>query len=274
MRKILLTFVLGIFTFVLVGCSEKEYVDPLADGVLTVGMECAYAPYNWTTATKTETSVLIAGTNSYCDGYDVKVAQELANDLGVTLEVKAIEWDGLIESLRTNGIDAIIAGMSPTEERKQTIAFTDVYYRSEQVIVVRGNSDLAFATTLNDFEDAKISAQLGTLQEGLISQLVGAVTATSLQDYPTLVTALSSGTIDGFIAELPVATQITSSNTDLSIVRLTDGFVLDEEKVTTAIGIRKADTDLQSKLNDALASITTEQRTTWMNSFIELSSAE
>ncbi len=274
MRKFSLFILMILFTLVLAGC-KKEYVDPLKDGVLTVGMECAYAPFNWTTATQTENSVPISGSNSFCDGYDVKIARVLADALDVELEVKAIEWDGLIESLKNKGIDVIIAGMSPTEERKQTIAFTDVYFRSEQVVVVKKAGNYANANSVNSFSGAKISAQLGTLQVDLIPQLTGAVASTPLDSYPTLVTALNNNVIDGFIAEMPVAIQVVNNNPDLAIARLTEeGFTVDESDITTAIGLRKADKDLLEKLNNALKDITTTQREEWMAEFISLSSAE
>lgn len=276
MRKILIA-VIGIFAFLIVGFTptQAQATGALADGVLTVGMECAYAPYNWTTGVQTDTSQPISGTNSYCDGYDVIVATRLAEMLGVDLEVKAIEWDGLIPSLQSNLIDVIIAGMSPTEERKQTINFTEIYYRSEQVVVVRSNSSYANATSTDDFEGAVVSAQLGTLQEGLLTQLKGADIATALQDYPTLVTALNSKTIDGFIAERPVATQIINNNSGLVMARLTEkGFELDDAQVSTAIGLRKTDTDLQEQLNTALSLISDDQRNEWMDLAIELSSSE
>ena len=172
MRKLLSIIILTLIIFVLAGC-KKEYVNPLADNVLTVGMECNYPPFNWMTNEETENSVPISGTNAFCDGYDVKFARIIANELGVELEIKALDFDSLIESLKVNDIDVIIAGMSPTAERKQTINFTDIYYKSEQVLVVHKNGQYTNSKSINDFGGAKISAQLGTLQVDLISQLKG-----------------------------------------------------------------------------------------------------
>lgn len=272
MRKLLSIIFLGILTLVLVSC-KKENVDPLKDNVLTVGMECDYPPFNWLTSTPTDNSVKISGTNAYCDGYDVKFAKIIAKELGVELEIKALDFDSLIESLRVNDIDVIIAGMSPTERRKQTINFSDIYYISEQVIVVSKTGKYQDGKSINDFEGAKISAQLGTLQVDLISQLKGVIKATPLETYPSLVNALNSNDIDGFIAEEPVAIQIVNNNPNLTYIKLTEeNFDVDESLISTAIGIRKENTDLLKKINNILSTITLTQREEWMNEFILQSS--
>ncbi len=271
MHKYFLVITLGTFLLILSACTKE-----VTGNTLVVGMECAYAPYNYITPNQTDTSVKVDGTNQYCDGYDVKIAQTIADELDYELVIKSLEWDGLIPALNTNQIDVIIAGMSPSEKRKLTIDFTDAYYHmvdaTEQVVVVLENGKYKDAQTKNDFNGANIAAQLGTLQdeEGLIPQLTGANHATPLSDYPSLVTALVKGTIDGFIAESPVATHITNNNSNLKIIKFQDGegFELSEAFTTTAIGLRKADVELKNEINEILATITTEHRTTWMNEFI------
>lgn len=270
MRKLVILLVMSIF--ILAACSSdsssSEPVSSLDDGVLTVGLECDYAPYNWTTTeeNKTEAGVLISGSdNAYCNGYDVMIAQEVANYLGVELEVKKIAWDGLIPALESGQIDAIIAGMSPTAERKETISFTNAYYADdiEQGIVVSASSPLASATTLEDFIGASISAQLGTLQESLVTQIPEVEQVASMSDYATLQQAVLSGQIDGFIAEEVIGLETQASNNDLVYVPI-DEFVLDEGMTTSAIGVRKDDTELQAQLNEALDTISVETREEWM----------
>ena len=125
----------------LVSCGKDNTGDlekVKAAGKIVVGMECAYAPYNWTVATSSSTTTPIANSaGSYADGYDVAIAQLIAQSLGVTLEIKAIEWDGLIPALESGEIDMIIAGMSPTEEREVEVDFTDCYYNSNLVIIYK-----------------------------------------------------------------------------------------------------------------------------------------
>ncbi|MEA5145477.1 MAG: transporter substrate-binding domain-containing protein, partial [Candidatus Limiplasma sp.] len=97
----------------------------LAEGTLRVGMECAYAPYNWTQADAGEFTVPIEGGAGYADGYDVQIAKTIAEGLGKELVIVKTEWDGLPPAVTSGAIDAIIAGMSPTEERTATMEFTD-----------------------------------------------------------------------------------------------------------------------------------------------------
>ena len=110
-------------------------------GTLRVGMECAYAPFNWTDMdTPSLGAVAISGEgkdNMYANGYDVQIAQYIANKLGMKLEVYSYEWDGLIPALNSGAVDAIIAGMSPTAEREEQIDFTNVYYSSNLVIIYK-----------------------------------------------------------------------------------------------------------------------------------------
>ena len=111
------------------------------NGVLRVGMECAYAPFNWTDMSEPSIgAVAISSQGSegmYANGYDVQIAQYIANKLGMKLEVYAITWDGLLPALQSGTVDAIIAGMSPTAEREEEIDFTDVYYSSNLVVIYK-----------------------------------------------------------------------------------------------------------------------------------------
>lgn len=127
----------GTVTEFAVSCPTPE----TTNGVLRVGMECAYEPYNWTDTEGTSLgAVPISGEGKdglYANGYDVQIAQYVANKLGMKLEIYAIEWDSLLPALESGTIDAIVAGMSPTAERAQQIDFTNTYYESNLVVIIR-----------------------------------------------------------------------------------------------------------------------------------------
>lgn len=259
MKRVLSVLMVGVI-LLLSGCSEEQ------SGELVVGLECNYAPFNWTVSESSDTAVSIDGVNAYCDGYDVAIAQEIADELGLELVIRKIEWDGLIPALLADEIDVIIAGMSPTPERAQTVSFTNEYYRSEQVLVVQTSSVYANATSLTDFSGAALVAQLGTLQDGLIDQISGVNHLTALTDYPSLVQAVSSGVADALVAELPVAQSIVASNSNLTIVRLGEnGFVVDDSDVSVSVAVRQEDTDLLASINTVLATIDSETRNELMN---------
>lgn len=258
MSKVLSMFVISLI-FLLSGCSEN---DP---NELVVGLECNYAPFNWTTAVDSEQSIKISQVSAYCDGYDVIMASYIAEELGMDLIVRKIEWDGLIPALLSSEIDVIIAGMSPTPERSKTVSFTDEYFRSEQVLVVNTDSIYANAESLNDFSGANVIAQMSTLQDGLIDQISDVNHQTPLGDYPSLVASLTSGVSDALVAELPVAKSIVASNAGLTIINLGEfGFRVDESDVSVSVAVRQERTDLLDSINQVLEGITEEVRNQWM----------
>lgn len=108
-----------------------------SNGVLKIAMECNYQPYNWTQTTDANNAVRIANGNGYANGYDVQMAAYIAAELGMSLEVYAYEWDSLIPAVQAGTVDGIIAGMSPTEEREEQVDFTDCYWTSNLVIVIK-----------------------------------------------------------------------------------------------------------------------------------------
>ena len=118
----------------------KSEAPATTTGTLKVAMECAYQPFNWTeTNNKTVGAVPISSEGKegmYAQGYDVQIAQYVANKLGLKLEIYSYEWDSLVPAVQSGTIDAIVAGMSPTKEREEEIDFTDTYYESNLVIII------------------------------------------------------------------------------------------------------------------------------------------
>lgn len=107
-------------------------------GTLKVGMECAYEPFNWTDVEPSVGSVAISSEGGgYANGYDVQIAQYVANKLNMKLEIYAIEWDSLIPAVQSGAVDAVVAGMSPTAEREEEVDFTNTYYESNLVIIIK-----------------------------------------------------------------------------------------------------------------------------------------
>jgi ABC-type amino acid transport substrate-binding protein len=267
MRKIFLLIVLFTAVITVSACSTEGGFDITSETEIVVGLEAAYAPFNWATPTENGFTVPIANqTGFYADGFDVVMAQEIADALGLTLVIRAIEWDGLIPALLAGEIDLIVAGMSPTSERAQTVAFSDPYFQSEQVMVVRNDGNYADATSLADFTGARVVAQLGTLQDDLIDQITGVNHQAALNDYASLVTALLNNASDAFVAELPVAMGIVAANPSLSYITFIDGngFTVTPEDVTVSVALRQEDTALLSAINDALNAISTETRNNYM----------
>ncbi|MDU5555609.1 transporter substrate-binding domain-containing protein, partial [Streptococcus sp.] len=139
-----------------------------ADEYLRVGMEAAYAPFNWTQDDNSNGAVPIEGTKQYANGYDVQIAKKIAEAKGKKPLVVKTAWTGLIPALTSSKIDMIVAGMSTTAERRKEINFSDSYYTSEPVVVVDAKGKYANAKTIDDFKGAKITAQQGNYLVDLI----------------------------------------------------------------------------------------------------------
>ncbi len=263
MKKVFVLFMLVAGLIGLAACGSREQFDLENETEFVVGLEAAYAPFNWSTPTSSSfTYPLHAQNGVFVDGYDVVIAKRIADELGLTLVIKAIEWDGLILALLAGEIDMIIAGMSPTSERAETVAFSQEYFRSEQVMVVSSTGNYANATSLNDFNGARVVAQLGTLQDALIEQIVGATRLEPLDTYGMLATAVSSNAADAFIAELPVAQGMVAANSNLTIISFAEGlgFVVSEEDVVVSVALRQEDVNLLNAVNGVLAMISIEER--------------
>ena len=266
----------------LAGCGTEVNTQLATEGVLVVGMECAYAPFNWTETTKTDSNVAIANVSgAYADGYDVQVAKIIADELGLELQIKALDWGALINNLNTDGIDAIIAGMSPTPERLESIDFTSSYYESTHVLLVQQSSSYASATSLDDFSGARVIGQTGTLYASLVPQAVehGAIAGVDLNTVPEIVNAIIHGTVDATILEEPVAkgivAQYANSSTPLTYVKLTNGgFTVADEDRIVSIGVRKGFV-LTEQINDVLTNvITSDVRNQLMEQAIENAPSE
>ncbi len=151
-----------------------------------VGMEAGYAPFNWTQTTDANGAVPISGEegSAFAGGYDVQIAKRIAEGLGKELVIVKTQWDGLPPALQAGTIDAVIAGMSPTAERREQIDFTDPYYESDLVVVVRKDGEYADAKSLADLAGAKITAQLNTFHYTVIDQIPEVQKEQAMRDFP------------------------------------------------------------------------------------------
>lgn len=244
-----------------------------ADEYLRIGMEAAYAPFNWTQDDDSNGAVKIDGTNQYANGYDVQIAKKIAKDLGKEPLIVKTKWEGLVPALTSGKIDMIIAGMSPTAERKQEIAFSSSYYTSEPVLLVKKDSSYANATSLNDFEGAKITSQQGVYLYDLISQIPGAKKETAMGDFAQMRQALEAGVIDAYVSERPEALTAESANAKFKMIQPEPGFKTGEEDTSIAIGLRKDD-DRISQINASIETISKDEQVALMDRMIKEQPAE
>lgn len=269
-NKLSLFIVLLVSSILLLaGCGTSNGSDSGSseDNTFKVGLEAGYAPFNWTQNDDSNGGVKIEGSAEYAGGYDVEIAKKIAEGLGKELVIVKTEWDGLVPALTSGKIDAIIAGMSPTAERKETIDFSDNYYKSNLVMVVKKGSKYEGATSIQDFKGAKITAQLNTFHYNVIDQIEGVEKKTAMDNFPAMRVALESGIIDGYVSERPEGVSASAANENYVMVEFEDGFETSEDDTAIAVGLKK-DSDLTDKINEILAGISEEERTTIMDTAI------
>ncbi len=248
------------------------------DGVLTIAMECAYAPYNWTQTDDSNGAVPIKDTNDYANGYDVMIAKKICEANGWQLEVVRSDWDSLVPSVQTGVIDAVIAGQSMTAERSEQVDFAGPYYYASFAILVKADSPLASATSINDFAGYTGTAQSATIwYSDCLPQMEGATIATASESAPAMIMAVESGTVDFVVTDLPTATGATVAYPDLTVLDFTgtDGdFVFtDEERaenVNIGVSVRKGNTVLKEAIDSVLSTMTVEDFNSLMDEAIAI----
>ncbi|MBQ3509939.1 MAG: transporter substrate-binding domain-containing protein [Peptococcaceae bacterium] len=263
LKKLLAATLIGAMALTAFGCgggdnNAEQGAEESTE--LRIGMECGYAPFNWTQQDDSNGAVAIEG-GGYANGYDVQIAKKVAEGLGKDLVIVKTEWDGLVPAVQSGVIDGIIAGMSPTEERKQSIDFSDNYYVSDLVIVVRADSEYANATSIQDFAGAALTAQLNTFHDTVIDQIEGVEHVTAMTDFPSMRVALESGIIDGYVSERPEGISAAAANDAFVYVgfEVENGFQYEINDAAIAMGLAK-DSELTAQVNEILAGISQDDR--------------
>lgn len=253
-----LTMLLG-----LAGCTSTDKTK------LRVGMECNYAPYNWTQEDDSNGAVPIEG-GGYAGGFDVEVAKIVAASMGRELVIVKTSWDNLEQACYSQKIDAIIAGMSPLLDRQVKLEFsTNKYYTATPTIVVRKDSAFAAATSITGFAGAKITSQRNTIHLTIINQIQGVEKIAGMNDYPSLIAAVLDKTVDGYVCDIAAAKAAAAANADLTYITFAEGegFDVEESMIAICVGMKKRNS-IAADVNAALATITDEQRETMMDTAI------
>ncbi|AEE92095.1 ABC-type transporter, periplasmic subunit family 3 [Tepidanaerobacter acetatoxydans Re1] len=248
--------------------NSPEVGDTTEDKTFKVGLECDYPPFNWTQLDDSNGAVPIDGCAEYAAGYDIEIAKRIADGLGRELVIVKTEWSGLLPALTSGKIDAIIAGMSPTAERKESIDFSTNYYKSDLVMVVKKGGKYEGATSIQDFKGAKVTAQIGTFHYTVIDQIEGVIKEPAMDDFSAMRVALESGMIDGYISEKPEAVSAEAANENFTFVEFDDGFVTSDDDTAIAVGLVK-ESELIEEINRILAGISDAEKEELMNEAIK-----
>ena len=249
------------------------------DGVLTVGMECMYAPYNWTQLDDSNGAVPIANNpGAYANGYDVMIAKKVCEKYGWKLEVMALEWGGLNPALSAETLDVVIAGQSMTADRMLEVDMAGPYYYATIVCLARKGTPNANATSIQDLT-GYCTAQSGTIwYDSCLPQIEGADIQAAAESAPAMIMALTSGTVDFICTDLPTADGAVAKNPDLVVLNFsgTDGDFqfADEteraENVNIGVSVKKGNTQLKDAIDAVLSEMTVADFNALMNQAIDI----
>ena len=279
----LMLALLMVFTLAACGGGEEETTAPsgegsaipgLEDGVLTVGMECVYAPYNWTQMDDSNGAVPIVNQpGAYANGYDVMMAKKFCEKYGWELEVMALEWGGLSAALKSGTIDAAIAGQSMTEERLAEVDMAGPYYYASIVCVTKKDSPLASATGISQLTGTCTAQQATIWYESCLPQIPGAEIMPQSDDAPAMIMAVESGTVDFICTDMPTARGACATYDDLVILDFSgsdDNFVVPEGEINIGISVVKGNTQLKEAFDAVLSQMTEDDFTALMDEAISI----
>lgn len=278
-RRLSAAALAALMTLGLTACSGGEESSTAAksgleDGVLTVAMECAYAPYNWTQADDSNGAVPIKDSNNYANGYDVIIAKKLAEELGVELEIVKSDWDSLIPAVQSGTVDCVIAGQSITADRMQQVDFTEPYFYATIVTLTKSDSQYASAASVADLSGATATSQMNTIwYNNCLPQIPDANILPAQADAPAMLVALNSGTCDIVVTDKPTGLAACVAYPDFTMLDFTgtEGeFEVSDEDINIGISLKRGNTELKEKLDSVLSTMTEEDFTELMDQAISV----
>ena len=234
----------------------EETIPGLEDGVLTVAMECAYAPYNWAQPDDSNDAVPIKDSKLFANGYDVMTAKAICEANGWDLEIMQLDWDSLIPAVQSGVCDAVIAGQSMTSERMEAVDFAGPYLYASIVCLAKKDSAFADAKGISDLKGGTCTSQSGTIwYDSCLPQIPDAKINMPAESAPAMLMALESGMVDFVCTDMPTAQGALIAYPDLVILDFSgsdDNFEVSEEEVNIGISIQKGNTALVEAINEYL----------------------
>lgn len=234
MKKILaLVLAVAMMAFAFAGCGKSESVT-ITEGTLTMGTNATFPPYEYTDE------------NGDIIGIDAEIAAAVAEELGLKLEIKDMEFDSLIPAVKAGSIDIAFAGMTVNDERKESVDFSDTYAKGVQVIIVTEDSKIA---SPDDLEGKKIGVQAGTTGDTYCTDDFGQENVKQFNNGALAVTALTQGQVDCVIIDNEPAKNFVKSNKGLKILETS---YADEDY---AAAVSKENNELLKKVNEAMKTL-------------------
>ena len=260
-RTMIATLLIAAFVFAFSATASATPAQ-VEDGVLTIAMECAYAPYNWTQGDDSNGAVPIKDSDAFANGYDVMIGKKICEANGWELEVIRTDWDSLIPGILSGNYDAVIAGQSMTAERSEVVDFAGPYFYATIVCLTRADSPFASAASIADLSGGTCTAQLATIwYDTCLPQITGANILPGSESAPAMLMALESGVVDFVCTDMPTAQGAIIAYPDLTILDFAgsdDDFDVSDEDVNSGISVQKGNTELKDALDAVLSEMTAD----------------
>ncbi len=252
---------LAVMTLILSAAALADVIPGVEDGVLTVAMECAYAPYNWAQPDDSNGAVPIKDSMLYANGYDVMMAKAICEANGWQLEIVQLEWDSLIPAVQSGVVDAVIAGQSMTAERMEAVDFAGPYLYASIVCLAREDNPNAQAEGISALKGTATS-QSGTIwYDTCLPQLKNVTILPPAESAPAMLMAVASGTVDLVCTDMPTAQGALIAYPNLKILDFSgtgDDFTVSDEDINIGISVMKGNTGLLDAINGYLADKTAD----------------
>ncbi len=281
MRRTIAIVIALLLSFSLTACAPAaENITGVEDGVLTVGMECAYAPYNWTQMDDSNGAVPISNVpGAYANGYDVMIAKRICEANGWELEIVSSAWDSLTPAVQSRTMDANIAGQSMTADRMAEVDMAGPYYYATIVCLTTKDSTYANAKSIADLAGGTCTSQSGTIwYESCLPQIPDINLLAPAETAPNMIMQLQTGVVDFVCTDLPTAMGAVAMDENLVVLNFsgTEGdfqFASDAERaenVNIGISVAKGNQTLLDAINAVLSKMTEEDFNALMDEAIAI----
>ncbi len=224
------------------GSSDKKdtSVSDIKDkGTMVVALNPEFAPFEFKT--------LVDGKDTIV-GADVKIAEAIGEELGVKVKFSSMSFNNVLASLQSGKADIAISGISATPERKKAYNFSEPYYESENVVLIK-KTDLDKYTKTTSLDGLSVGTQKGTIQETVASEQLKGAKVVALTQNGEMINELKNGQIQAVVLEKPIAEGYVANNDDLTISNIT---LKNDDADAYAVALPKDDDKLTKKVNKVI----------------------
>ena len=244
-RSLLRTGLIALLAGALFACGKSEApssgsaASATAPRVYAVGTDAAYAPFE----SQNEKGEIV--------GFDIDVVRAVAQKAGIEVKFVNTPWEGIFNALKQGDRDLLVSSITITDERRQSMDFSEPYFDAHQLIAVRGDSKV---TRFQDLEPLRVGVQTGTTGDETISKLQGknSPNIKRFESTPLALKELESGGIDAVVADNGVVINYVANNAASRFRMVNDAAFVPEQY---GIAVRKGDAALLAKVNQGLAAI-------------------